>query len=62
MTMRRMLVLMAMVMLAAACGDDVEEQPGEGEAPSAAEGGPGPAVLDSAQSDNTSPNGAHTGG
>jgi hypothetical protein len=61
MTMRRMLVVLGMLMLAAACGE-TDKEPGEGEAPSAAEGGPGPAVLDSAQSDNTSPNGAHTGG
>lgn len=48
---KRMLV--AMVMLAAACGGTEG-----GEAPSA-EGG---AKADSAQSDNTGSNGAHTGG
>lgn len=52
MTKRRLLALV-MVISAAACGGTEG-----GEAPSA-EGG---AKADSVQSDNTGPNGAHTGG
>jgi hypothetical protein len=51
--MKRMLVVLGMMMLAGACGGT-----DGGEAPSA-EGG---ATADSAQSDNTGPNGARTGG
>lgn len=50
---KRMMLVLALVMLSAACGGT-----DGGEAPSA-EGGAG---ADSAQSDNTSQNGAHTGG
>ena len=50
--MKRMLLVLGMMMLAACGGTD------GGEAPSA-EGG---AKADSAQSDNTGPNGARTGG
>jgi ABC-type glycerol-3-phosphate transport system substrate-binding protein len=50
---KRMLLALAMVMMAAACGGTEG-----GDAPSA-EGG---ATADSAQSDNTGPNGARTGG
>jgi ABC-type glycerol-3-phosphate transport system substrate-binding protein len=50
---KRMLLALVMVISAAACGGTEG-----GEAPSA-EGGAG---ADSAQSDNTSGNGAHTGG
>jgi ABC-type glycerol-3-phosphate transport system substrate-binding protein len=51
---KRMLLVLAMAMFAGACGGT-----NGGEAPSA-EGGGAPA--DSTQSDNTSGNGAHTGG
>jgi len=51
---KRMLLALVMMVSAAACGGGTEG----GEAPSA-EGG---TRADSAQSDNTSQNGAHTGG
>ncbi|HEX6042263.1 MAG TPA: hypothetical protein VFZ20_29775 [Longimicrobium sp.] len=51
---KRMLLVLAVVSCAAACGGTEG-----GEAPSAEGGG---TVADSTQSDNTSGNGAHTGG
>lgn len=57
--MRKMWIgpVLVLAMLATACGE-TDKEPGEGQAPSATEG----AGADSAQSDNTGPNGAHTGG
>jgi hypothetical protein len=60
MTIGRMMVLAAAV-LAGAC-KDVERDPAEGQPPSATKAGGSGAGADSAQSDNTGPNGAHTGG
>jgi hypothetical protein len=59
MTIRGM--VLAIALLAAACGD-TEQDPAEGQPPSATEAGGTGTGADSAQSDNTGPNGAHTGG
>lgn len=59
MTMKRMMLVLTL--LAAACGD-AERDPAEGQPPSATQVGGSGAQADSAQKDNTGPNGAHTGG
>jgi len=52
---KRMMLVLALAMLGAACGDT--EDATEGQPPSSTG-----VQTDSAQSDNTSQNGAHTGG
>jgi hypothetical protein len=58
--MKRMILGLALLAMAA-CGD-TEQDPAEGQPPSATPVGGAGAPADSAQKDNTGPNGAHTGG